>query len=177
MHSSEGLNDMTYNRCIGTRYCANNCPYKVRRFNFFNYNLDVIGTTPFTPNDDPDTEAQVDGLQPRGHAPLPRRDGEVHVLRPAHPEREDQGQEREARRSRTARSRLLARKACSTEAIVFGDLNDAEVEGREAPARSPRLSRCSASSTTARASHLAKIRKPHPELGLSHGCRDRHQSL
>ena len=113
VHSDEGLNDMVYNRCVGTRYCSNNCPYKVRRFNFFLYQ-------------DFDTPSLQLGRNPDVSGAQPRCDGEVHLLRAAH-------QQGAASTAQASRSRKIQRRrdrhglsggSARADAIVFGDVND-----------------------------------------------------
>lgn len=122
-HSSEGLNQMTYNRCVGTRYCANNCPYKVRRFNWYNY----IGNSKFTDinpaADDlgrmvlnPDVVVRSRGVMEKCSMCVQRlQEGKLNA-------------KKEMRKIKDGEIQTACAQSCPTNAIIFGDLNDPESE-------------------------------------------------
>ena len=109
-HSPDGLNQMAYNRCVGTRYCANNCPYKVRRFNFLEFTADK--TEPETLVYNPEVTVRPRGVMEKCTFCVQRIQDAKHPRQgrgPRHPRRRDH-------------PRLRGR--CPADAIVFGDLKD-----------------------------------------------------
>ena len=150
VHSDEGLNDMVYNRCVGTRYCSNNCPYKVRRFNFLLYQ-------------DWDTPSAEAGAQPRRHGAQPRRHGEVHLLRAAHHARQDRRARSEDRPVRDGEIVTACQQVCPAEAIVFGDINDPdEPRRRSCAAEALNYSLLGELNTRPRTTYLAALKNPNP---------------
>ncbi len=173
MHSSEGLNDMVYNRCIGTRYCSNNCPYKVRRFNYRNYNLQFYGTTPYTGTDDPKAKLKAMVLNPevtvRSRGVMEKCTFCVQRIQNTKIKANNAKRPIEDGEIKTA-----CEQSCPAGAIVFGDLNDKNSRVAKAHTLPRAYELLAELNNRPRVNYLARISNPHPELMSQDGHSERH---
>jgi molybdopterin-containing oxidoreductase family iron-sulfur binding subunit len=155
MHNSEGLNDMTYNRCIGTRYCSNNCPYKVRRFNYFNFHDDMK-----------QERNQVKGMVFNPEVTVRSR-GVMEkctycVQRINLTKIDARNNNRELKDGDIV---TACQQTCPTGAIVFGDLNDKQSQVAQQQNRPRSYALLQELNIRPRTQYLALVRNPNPELG------------
>ncbi len=184
VHTPEGLNAMVYNRCIGTRYCANNCPYKVRRFNFFDYNkrnpltkksLPVVGkfsnlyAGPAGDRKDQGKTA-IDALQKNPNVTVRMR-GVMEKCTYCVQRLEEAKINQKAKvkgspdvRVPTDSVKVACQQACPSDAIVFGDLADGKSRINMVKTSPRNYELLKYVGTFARTTYLARIRNPNPKM-------------
>ena len=169
VHNEEGLNVMAYNRCIGTRYCANNCPYKVRRFNYFDYNsrpLDQLYLGPLAKkgvaetvklSKNPNVTVRMRGVMEKCTFCVQRiEEAKIGQLRVA----------RDSNNTKvpTDSFKTACQQVCPSEAIVFGDIADPESKVTKLKKRDLNYTMLDYLNIQPRVSYLARVRNPNPKM-------------
>lgn len=156
VHSDEGLNDMVYNRCVGTRYCSNNCPYKVRRFNWFYYD-GHHRKEPLHMALNPEVTVRTRGVMEKCTFCVQRiKDGK------------DTAKD-ENRPLKDGDIKTACQEVCPTDAIAFGDLNDKTSAVSKAFAGQRQYTLLEEVNAAPRVRYMTKIRNTNRAMGTHHG--------